>query len=208
MKLGWLMENEKETTQEIFIAKKKCESDIKEACNLDKNKPLTAVIVKCYYEIYLKYVICMCVYATLYVHWIASSTQSWTGKTIFLYIHCLRSAILSLSVCPYAHKIAYNAIKITALQQQIKADKISISLVLPCSLSLSFSFSLSRSLFLVLSFWRSLTERQNQDWKNTHRIMKRREANERNKTTQKTIEGCVQNLQNVYFSVACLFLSG
>lgn len=33
--------------------------DIKEACNLDKNKPLTAVIVKCCPELYLKYVICV-----------------------------------------------------------------------------------------------------------------------------------------------------
>lgn len=42
----------------VFIIKKNT-NDIKEACNLDKNMPLTAVIVKCCSETHLKY---LCVF--------------------------------------------------------------------------------------------------------------------------------------------------
>lgn len=52
---------------EKYEAKRKCEKSRKRKLAISKkNKPLTAVIVKCCSEIYLKYVICMCALDSLY----------------------------------------------------------------------------------------------------------------------------------------------
>ena len=95
---GWKEKNIQEEVFFFIVRQKKIQIDIKEACNLDKNMPLTAVIVKCCSEIYLKYVMCLCVYMwDVCIEWIRLTQRS-TGKTIFSHSYsfaasmCLRRA--------------------------------------------------------------------------------------------------------------------
>lgn len=91
----------------FFIARqKKIQIDIKEACNLDKNMPLTAVIVKCCSEIYLKYAMCLCVYMWIVcIEWIRL-TQCSTGKTIFSHSYSPAACVcvLETRACVNTHQ--------------------------------------------------------------------------------------------------------
>lgn len=69
-------------TKNTTLAERK--RNIKEACNLDKNKPLTAVIVKRCSEIYLKHVICM--YVCVYVCSRFSIRNVYPAKLFFSFV--------------------------------------------------------------------------------------------------------------------------